>query len=125
MKKLLMLSIMLAMMLMFASPPLDKTIPSPLVRAILSSRLRRSVKMSRVAILGCCPIALSVATTAVFACRVSNSAPAGNDLNSFGLQPTQAGLFDPELAGLETEDGNLEQDVQCVPTITQESTATG
>ncbi len=49
----------------------------------------------------------------------------GNDLNSFGLQPTQAGLFDPELAGLETEDGNLEQDVQCVPTITQESTATG
>ncbi len=76
MKKLLMLSIMLAMVLMFASPPLDKTIPSPLVGAILSSRLRRSAKMSRVAILGCCPIALSVATTAVFACRVSNSAPA-------------------------------------------------
>ncbi len=76
MKKLLMLSVMLAMVLMFASPPLDKTIPPPLVGVILSSRLRRSAKMSRVAILGCCPIALLVATTAVFACRVSNSAPA-------------------------------------------------
>ncbi len=49
----------------------------------------------------------------------------GNDLNAFGLQLTQAGLINPELAGLVTEDGNLERDVQCVPTITQEFTATG
>ncbi len=49
----------------------------------------------------------------------------GNDLNLYGLQPTQADLIDPELTGFETEDGNLEQTMECVPTITQESTATG
>ncbi len=49
----------------------------------------------------------------------------GNDLNLYGLQPTQADLIDPELTGFETEDGNLEQTMECMPTITQESTATG
>jgi hypothetical protein len=65
-----------------------------------------------------------VATTAVCA-PVQQAGGTGNDLNAFELQPTRARLIDPELAGLKTEDANLEQDVQCVPTITQEPTATG
>jgi hypothetical protein len=53
---------------------------------------------------------------------IQQSSDPDNDVNSAGLQPSQAGLIDPEVAFV-SEDGNLEQATECVPTLAQESAA--
>lgn len=125
MKKPMMLALTLAMVLGAAVPAfgLDDTVTTRQGNTVVPSQVTgQDVESGDIGVVSDNDISGDNSGVCLPSQQFSTS---GNDLTSFGLQPTQADLIDPELTGFETEDGNLVQDVQCVPTLTQEATATG